>query len=760
MKKVFNFKVLFIAAIIVLSLIVGFLIACKDNNGEEKEKEKEKEIDPLKGVERVSLDGNVNTSAKKGGTLILSAEVTGILLSEEDKEVTWSIVETNKKDGTFIVSTGINTGKLFIANDESLQRVTIRAVSVFNEEKSDSIFANISGQDSVNNGNTGMLTMTATTSLPRSSLFIQNSVGDDYIEITVRGINGYTGSSFWLDYRINDVFGALADQGSLEFHQSQGNNQSKRISIDKSRLGYFSFVPSIPGGAPGLPEVGSHPAGFSSFCVVIDPAQRRQKAPYGHPDVDKYMYFGMFMIPWENYLGYDMFEILGIDNAIGGPSWRNTVTGNQNSGATNVNALNNYFNSNTSFIYQGPHYYWSDLTSYMPKWARTEAGYAGSYGGELSPYGEQEFVKFIEGVAKLKINNAPLRPYHYYQILWEPVDYWNGWSPWGNWYDFDEYYRQRYQGGDKALVRVYELAYKTIHALYDAKAVETGDNSWRSKAVVLGPTYSSIGNDYWDGLYWHENLFKLGLFEYMDGLSIHPYEAAENSQSAIEGSVSSMDDFAFANQVQRIVNLCKKYYNERTNPKRHAQPFFWGTEQGMTERVFWNGSRRPVLTSQMVTRQSLIMMGEGFDVNMMFAFADYDQGCYGFFYNLTNSYRLNADGTIIEVGGEQYMPQTVSPKPAAPAMTTMSYLLKGYKSAGRITTLTGRNFGYKFEDTESNNVIYAIWNDQLTRTINLNVGANTVTVYDMMGNSERRSSPGGVLSITLDGFVQYVKVGQ
>ena len=103
---------------------------------------------------------------------------------------------------------------------------------------------------------------------------------------------------------------------------------------------------------------------------------------------------------------------------------------------------------------------------------------------------------------------------------------------------------------------------------------------------------------------------------------------------------------------------------------------------------------------------------------------------------------------------------------AASAFAASSHLLKGYVTAGKYEGTTGRlsldgtNWGYKYIDTDSNAVIYAIWNygRDVTDTVTINVGAQEVMIYDIVGNAETRQTPGGNLTITVSEWIQYIKV--
>jgi len=104
-----------------------------------------------------------------------------------------------------------------------------------------------------------------------------------------------------------------------------------------------------------------------------------------------------------------------------------------------------------------------------------------------------------------------------------------------------------------------------------------------------------------------------------------------------------------------------------------------------------------------------------------------------------------------------YQPWAVSPKPSAAAYAAMSWLLTGYKTAGRIDGLTGTNWGYKYADTESSDVIYAVWNYASggTDEVTIPTGGN-YTVYDIGGREVETGN--GDVTLTTSEFVQYVKV--
>jgi hypothetical protein len=425
--------------------------------------------------------------------------------------------------------------------------------------------------------------------------------------------------------------------------------------------------------------------------------------------------------------GLTMTECLGIDVSYSGAmSWAHNTVGSGNNRRTNTASIE----SNNGYVLRQTIYNMIEMTAYFPDDFRTDAGKGGAYGGELNALGEQELGKYVQSLARVHIDKAGNRPRHYYQILWEPVDWWGAWRPMGD-------------PGDAALVRMYQVAYEAIHAVYDEKALETGDDGWKAKAAVLGPTYSDAANR-GQTLNWHKRMFDKGLAKYIDGLSIHPY-----NDPGTNGITDLTVDPGYADTVKALMDMTKEYYSARTeaNPRYFDAPFFWATEQGVREEARSTG---PAGQLKHLSRQNLIMMGEGFNANYAFCFADFSaRERYGYFYNHT----LGTEGENL------YGPGRVSPKPVVSAYAAMSWLLKGYQSEGRVSGLSGTNFGYKYKDSESGAVVYALWNHEKNKaeaaTINVN---GPYKVYDIAGN-ETASGPAGNVSLTLSEFVQYVKVG-
>lgn len=261
-----------------------------------------------------------------------------------------------------------------------------------------------------------------------------------------------------------------------------------------------------------------------------------------------------------------------------------------------------------------------------------------------------------------------------------------------------------FKGTDADLVRVYEIAYRALHEVDPA-------------AVVAGPTRGINNNDPQK----HIPLFKAGLGKYLDAYTTHPYHNINPERDGMIQDIRAMKDVL----------------------KTYAKPNLpmMGTEQG------WSTEENPdkdLEQARGLMRQNLITLGEGFQFNMAFYIADYrlsGQKGYGYYYTL--------DGDV------PFGPKQISPRPIAAAYAAQSWLLDGHDSAGAIEWLGDTAWGYVFD--KPGDTVLALWDyGTANREVSLPVGANTVQVYDWMGNSRAVTTQGGTLTLKLGPEPVYV----
>ena len=623
-------------------------------------------------------------------------------------------------------------------------------------------------------GPVGSFRIHATTSHPQGHVFMQTQNShSDFIAFTVINMNPSNPTAFQIEYTIKDYFDTIIEVKYINFNSESGSSQTLTVPMNRKEIGHFTVEARIMGGIPRitLPAIGTRPTEFITYAVLPDPALRRMNATLNlpvtaqdtiKPGVDKSMFFGMDIIPGNGNRLYDNafnpVTWLGIDATRGSElKWDRFWTGGLDniSGGTDVARFNLFATVGATYTdWDGVRpvagsimvqvYVYMEMLAHMPRGARTSRGWEGGYAGELSAHGEAELVKYCEGIARVHIVQAAQRPHHYYQILWEPDEWWNGWLP--------------REDADDTRVRAYEIAYETIHRVYDEHATQTGDPSWRQRAVVLGPTSSGAAVRH-RAYPWHENNFKAGLWKYIDGLSIHPYNDVKSAPYDSES-----DEESWADLMRDIKAMVEEFYDQRPSvgsgepfAKKYDKPFFWGTEQGTREAV--NG---PLRGSQLAARQSLTMMGEGFDANHHFCFMDYNSNQrYGYFYNCSP----------MQTSQEIYVSEFIAPKKHVAVYSALTMLMKGYKTEGRIPGMSGTQFGYKYKDTWNGDIpnapfIYALWDWEELNTgspFTLNVAeAGKITVFNVIGqditDTNQVSINGRIVSLTLTENVLYVKV--
>jgi len=648
--------------------------------------------------------------------------------------------------------------------------------------------------EDLGSGNITAFRLTGKTSRPMGNVYMHNAGGDNWFEITVEGINPSIPASFNVIYTIEDYFGKIIKEETLAITTAAVPTVSRRVPIDTSEVGHFTVRARIEKGMNRftIPVRGTRPTGFLTYAVFPDVAKRRQNATPDEPHhndtikpfVDQSIYFGMFIIPNGGAIKYDgdfdLIEWMGIEaTGAGELAWR--FFWNDDDGLTDLQRLDHFLQYGTEYVdYWDPGQRWptgaslyskmfgyQEILAYMPtKGARTPAGEEGLYGGELSPNGEIEFAKYCEGIAKICIAKGAQRPRHYFQVLWEPDDWWGGWLPTG-------------PQGHISRTKTMEIAYNAIHKIYGMRAdglldlptVGGGthrppaDESWRTRAVVVGPTSSGFAlRD--PHYFWHRDNFEAGMANFLDGLSSHPYNDPFASPWTCDA-----DETRWANFIKSMVDLFNEYYDRRpavgsggANAKIHEKSFIWGTEQGMRSEELTG----PLVQSQFFLRQTLIVKGEGFETNQSFLYADYKWDGdaimpYGFFYN----------NTPMNHNNEVYHPMEISPKKMALAYANMSFLMKGYKSVGRIPGLcndgiraNGTQWGYKFQDTwngvnANGPFMYVVWDWEKESDFTLTLAeSGKITVYNAIGNdiTSEIDITGNTLNLKLTEDVLYIKV--
>lgn len=285
-------------------------------------------------------------------------------------------------------------------------------------------------------------------------------------------------------------------------------------------IGFYKVIATTTAGGQ-LSRLGTRGAGYLTYAVVPDPAQRvlvdETKARFG-------MQGGL------NSKLCDVFPYLGIRWILdSGYRWRDNEPDRAGQYAGSPPAEQYSYKGKPWKMYTLPSLYvntpdWAVLPNSMP---------AGQPLGMLTPSGETAWKAFAAKAVNAYSAHNPDRKEHLFQLTWEP-------QPGARW-----------KGSAADLVRVYAAAYDAIHAA-------------DPKAKVIGPT---LFPDAGENTSWLKSLLNAGLAQYLDGFSVHPYAQDPVSLAALAGNLrtqKSLVDKAKKRELPRFGT--EQGWNTQGNP--------------------------------------------------------------------------------------------------------------------------------------------------------------------------------------------------
>lgn len=294
----------------------------------------------------------------------------------------------------------------------------------------------------------------------------------------------------------------------------------------------------------------------------------------------------------------------------------------------------------------------------------------------------------------------PSRKSNYYQLHWEPDWHWHG--------------------TEEEFMQIYRTAYPAIKA---------NDPD----ALLLGANYGVISR----GAEKMESMFRKGFGKSIDGILIHLYFLPVRDEPEAAGLPLAC---------RKIRRLADRYI-------RPGAPVI-NTEWGVDYRGKDTADiGRPDLDNHLsrFLRGHLIALGEGFDGTWFFYTTDYstwrstsgEQG-YGISYN-TSDY----------IDQHQFGANSIEPKPTMMGAIALTRMLEGTRTLGRLDQLPENVFVYSFRRGPEN--LLAMWTtDEKPLELTLDTGAETVRLFDCMGNEKKLATPSGKATLSLTRFPQYL----
>ncbi len=244
------------------------------------------------------------------------------------------------------------------------------------------------------------------------------------------------------------------------------------------------------------------------------------------------------------------------------------------------------------------------------------------------------------------------------------------------------------------------------------KEMAEGVKSVSPKTKILGPCLCTIKvNEL-------QTLHKLGLFKYIDGLSIHAYVR------------STAPEFEFINLVRKL-----KVFMASIGKK--DMPIFF-TEYGWpVPPGDWQKPVDPLTQARYVSRSLILLMAEQIDVIQYFCmrWADPNSGAYG--YGL-----LNFEWT---------------PRPSYPAYATAARCLTGVKGPGKVLRLTPTTYLTLFQ--KGSGTLAAVWDVKGSMPVKVFVPKPWSSARDMMGRPVRESTDSLVSAGPSPVFIELADAG-
>ncbi|HEY3377030.1 MAG TPA: sugar-binding protein [Armatimonadota bacterium] len=421
-------------------------------------------------------------------------------------------------------------------------------------------------------GAVGAVTLSADTSRPEMSTFIPGEA--IMLKFNVAGLTA-ADAGLTLQLKITNEEDTVLLEKTLPIAADAQGNCATSFAAPNVKMGFYRVYAKLSNGVT-LPKLGSRMAGYLTYCIVPDPAQRKL-----YPAEETF--FGMQggFSREVNVLPY-----LGIRWVMGGYNWHRFEpkrSGELAEARAAAKKAGKRFEGGNPWEWchvtsAGKDIPWPVYEVHMlnspPAWASIPETVACA-SAALNPEGEKGWRAYCLEAGRAVAEAYPDAKEHIYQLTWEPV------SPWG------------FKGTDEQLIRIYEIGYPALH--------ETDP-----KAVVIGPTNAGISATALD---MDVRLLKKGIGKYLDGYATHPYHAILPEPEGYITHVRALQE-AIRQYAGKPLQIC-------------------GTEQGFDTQ---GDQGKELLQARGLIRENLIALGEGWKLNYAFYIADCDG--YGYYYNL------------------------------------------------------------------------------------------------------------------------------
>jgi hypothetical protein len=426
-----------------------------------------------------------------------------------------------------------------------------------------------------------MATLSGDTSRPSNSTFV---LGETVL-VSFKASGLPVSKSTPLSIKVSDEFGNEVSSTTLTMSADASGAATAIFTSPASSFGYYRIDAALPDGAT-MQSLGTRPAGFVTYAVVPDPANRTNYGDAG----SRFGMQGGF-----SYAQGSVMSYLGIRYLMDEPGWM----------SLEPDHAGQFAEARSQALAKGQEYpphiannsaQWPTFaiplltTASIPTWSMVPGT-----GTKLSPNmgvlnssGMQGFPEFASARASGIATDFSAQSAHYYQVTWEPE------MP------------VLFGGTPTQLVQYYQVSYQAIHQA-------------DSKALVMGPTMFPGDEAAM------QELWAAGLANYIDAVSMHPY-------------------VQFPPETNGLVSNIRTQIQMAQTAKGHSIDFV-GTEHGFTSASI--GELNEALGN---VRTTIILLGEGFKFDVAFYIADFwsqsaseTSNTYGYYWNLNPKIAFGTD---------------------------------------------------------------------------------------------------------------------
>ncbi|MET3230435.1 UNVERIFIED_ORG: hypothetical protein ABIC54_002629 [Burkholderia sp. 1263] len=532
-----------------------------------------------------------------------------------------------------------------------------------------------------------------------------------------------------LDWQIRDSWNAVRASG--RFSVAAGSTSST-LTCASSVAGYFAVSASLERAQGQLESRGTRPAGIATFGVLPDTSAVLPAVRFPYQDLHRFGGQGTaYLAPGQHCCDGDgyrpVYTALGLAWANDNRNWYMEEPKQPGTFDPAAKPL-------TPFFKGGDIMRLIQLDG-IPQWASPNGKQTHSYAPTSLAQMKDYMAKVGAESNRVRTTWFPKQRDNYYQVTWEPDA--DGGLPW--------------RDTDANFVAMYKAVWEGIHQT-------------DPRAVVMGPTYSSVQGN----VTWMRRLGPLGIGRYMDGMTVHGYyDIGTTPSHPPERVADTGNQGTVPGALPASMRALRHELRQYLKP---GAPLFV-TETGISYDIgesygkHYPGANVLYAQAAVVARTHLILLGEGADMTYVFYLADMPDAApgYGIFFELDHPQGA-------------YGPSNISPKPAALAVAAMTRIVDGTSTLGPLKGLPKGVHAYAFRRLGGGKIVTALWTHDNARwnartgfdasrgadyrlRVDAPGSAGEVTAFDMMGNATRVPYRDGVANLKLSPAPLYVVSG-